>query len=334
MDEGDFLLVRHLKKMRKTVLSVCLAVVSSLMLAACGGNSAGGGTEKLIFADAGWESIRFHNHVAGIIIEEGYGYETDTIPGSTPATFQGLQNGDIDLYMEVWTDNLDTYDAVVESGDILELSINFDDNEQGLYVPTFLIEGDPERGIEPLAPDLTSVEDLPQYWELFKDPEDPQKGRIYGAITGWAVDELLQDRIKAYGVDETFNYFSPGSDAAMVTALVSAYEKGEPWVGYYWAPTWVTGKYDLTLLQEADPFPPTKVTIAVHKDVEQNAPEVVEFLKQYKTSSELTSAALAYMEDNDTTEEAAAKWFLQEYEDLWTQWVSTEVADKVKAALK
>lgn len=323
--------MRHLKKMRASFVSV--VIVCSLLLSACGGKSAGSNSGPLIFADAGWDSIRVHNHAARIIIEEGFGYETDEMPGTTPSTFQGLQNGDIDIYMEVWTDNLDTYDEVVESGDILELSVNFDDNAQGLYVPTYLIEGDAERGIEPLAPDLKSVEDLPKYWELFKDPEDNQKGRIYGSITGWAADELLKARVQDYGLTDTFNYFSPGSDAALLTSLVTAYEKGEPWVGYYWSPTWVTGKFNLTLLDEPNPFPATVVTVAVNKELEKTAPEVVEFLKNYETSDQLTSEALAYMEDNDADEKAAAIWFLKEYEELWTQWVPEDVAEKVKASL-
>jgi glycine betaine/proline transport system substrate-binding protein len=332
-EEEEFERVRLFKKRQISIAIGCVIVVCSLVLSACSGKS-GGSSEPLVFADAGWDSIRFHNHVARIIIEEGYGYKTDEMPGTTPSTFQGLQNGDIDIYMEVWTDNLETYDAVVESGDIVELSVNFDDNAQGLYVPTYLIEGDAERGIEPLAPDLKSVEDLPKYWELFKDPEDQQKGRIYGAITGWAVDELLKQRMEEYGLDEQFNYFSPGSDAALTTSLVSAYENGEPWVGYYWSPTWVTGKYDLTLLAEPNPFPATVVTVAVNKDVEKKAPEVVEFLKHYQTSDQLTAEALAYMEENDADERAAAVWFLQEYEELWTQWVSEEAAEKVKASLQ
>ena len=59
----------------------------------------------LIFADAGWDSIQFHNYVAQLIIENGYGYKTDTMSGSTPITVAGLVKGDIDIYMELWTTN-------------------------------------------------------------------------------------------------------------------------------------------------------------------------------------------------------------------------------------
>jgi len=310
------------------------------------GEDAAAPKEKIVFADAGWDSIRFHNEVARLIIEEGYGYPTDVLPGSTPSTFIGLRNGDIDAYMEVWIENIqDAYNDAIEKGEVIEASVNFDDNAQGYYVPTYVIEGDPARGIEPMAPDLKSVTDLPRYWELFRDPEEPGKGRIYGAIPGWAADEIMQAKHESYGLSENFAYFSPGSDAALSTSISSAVEAGEPWVGYYWEPTWITGKYDLTLLAEPEfdeekwnngyacEFPANKVTVAVNQELPERAPEVVDFLKNYKTSSAITSEALAYMIDSDADAREAAKWFLSEKEDLWTKWVPADVAEKVKAAL-
>ena len=54
---------------------------------------------KIVFADPGWDSVRFHNGVAQTIIEEGYGYPTEVISGSTPATFLGLKEGEIFVIM-------------------------------------------------------------------------------------------------------------------------------------------------------------------------------------------------------------------------------------------
>ena len=144
--------------------------------------------DKIVLADPGWDSVRFHNGVAQTIIEKGYGYPTEVISGSTAATFLGLTEGDIDAYMEIWTANLgDTYYGPIEEGVIIETSINFNDNAQGIYVPTYMIKGDSERGIKATAPNLKKVADLKDYWELFKDEEDPSKGRIYGSPPGWKV---------------------------------------------------------------------------------------------------------------------------------------------------
>ncbi len=309
-------------------------------------DTAGADKKTIIMADAGWDSIRFHNDVAGFIMEEGYGYETDILPGSTPATFAGMRQGDIDVYMEVWVENLfEAYPESIEKGEVLELSVNFDDNKQGLYVPTFVIEGDPERGIEPMAPDLKTVEDLKKYPEIFKDQEEPEKGRIYGAPPGWGADVIMRGKYDSYGLADTFTYFSPGSDTGLSASISSAVQRAEPWVGYYWEPTWVLGKFDMTLLEEdaydeekwengyASEFPSMPVNVAVYHEMADHAPELVDFLSNYSTSSVITSEALAYMQDNDVDTKAAAMWFFEEYEELWTSWVPADIVEKVKAAL-
>ncbi|MBS4208666.1 ABC transporter substrate-binding protein [Bacillus sp. FJAT-50079] len=330
--------------MRKwlTMLSICMLI----FLTACSGGGNKDSIKVIKFADAGWDSIRFHNSVAQQIIEEGYGYDTEVTNGTTAATIQALQQGDINVYMEIWTDNIkDVYEKAIDKGDIVKLATNFDDNAQGLYVPTYVIEGDAERGIEPVAPDLKTVEDLKKYPEIFKDPEDTNKGRVVGAPSSWVVSEHLDEKLKTYGLDEQFNYLAPGSDSAIVASLASAYQKGEPWVGYYWSPTWVTAGYDLTLLEDhpyeesvweenkGTEFPPNDVVVAVHKDLPTQAEDVVAFLKNYETSNELTEKALDYMEENDVEADEAAIWWMKEYEDIWTKWVPDEIAEKVKAAL-
>src|SRR5690625_820947 len=331
----------------KKIMVVFVAAILVVLSACSGGSETEKEIDTIVFADAGWDSIRIHNSIAQTIIEEGYGYNTDVTAGSSAATIQGLRDGDINAYTEVWTDNLrEVHEEAVEAGDYEVVSINFDDNDQGLYVPTYVIEGDPERGIEPMAPDLRTVEDLKDYPELFEDPEDPERGRVINAPSGWAVADHIDDKFEVYGLDETLNNFMPGSDAAIVADLASAYEDGEAWVGYYWSPTWPTAGYDLTLLEEAPydeeiwndtratEFPPNDVVVAVHKDVPDQAPDVVEFLSNYETSTELTEEALVYMDENDASPEEAAIWWMNEHEDIWTSWVSEEVAEDVKDALQ
>jgi glycine betaine/proline transport system substrate-binding protein len=330
--------------MKKLFTLIIVALLT--LLTAC---SSGQGEDKkptIKLADGTWDSVKFHTAVAQFIIENGYGYETQLIPGSTPAILTGLTNGDIDIYMENWTDNIiDQYTEMIESGDVLELSVNFEDNAQGWYVPTYMIEGDSARNIEPMAPDLRSVDDLAKYWELFKDPEDPSKGRIYGGIAGWEVDQTLTVKMETFNLNEHFNYFRPGSEAALNTSLVRAYERGEAWVGYNWEPTWVTGKYDLTLLEEpeytkegwengfATAFPSNRCTVNSHKSLPEKAPDITEFLKNYSTNSALISEALAQMEEQGFTIDEVAKWFLEEHEEVWTEWVPEDVVNKVKSSL-
>ncbi|MFZ7120005.1 MAG: ABC transporter substrate-binding protein [Eubacteriaceae bacterium] len=331
-------------KVTRNFILVLIIFVLTFSMTACNTESAQ--KETIILANAGWASNELHNSIASFIIENGYEYDTDVISGGTPSSLTGIRNGDIDVMLELWTDNImDAYQEALDNEEILKASTNFDDNAQGLYVPTYLIEGDEERGIEPLAPDLKSIKDLDKYWELFKDPEDPSKGRMYGAIPGWAADEVMQTKIENYGLDETYNYFSPGSAAALNTSLVSAFEKGEAWLGYNWEPTWVMGSYDMTLLEDEPydqakwedgyqcEFPAVDVAVAINIDLPNKAPEIAEFLNNYETNSALTSEALSYMQDNEATTDETAIWFLKEHEEIWIKWVPEDIATKVKEAL-
>lgn len=212
--------------------------ILAVALMGCSGDG-GGATSKgtITFAEAGWESNQFHNAVAGIIAEEVFGYDWEEVPGTTAVMHEGLLSGEVDVHMEEWTDNIPQYQPDVDAGKLHELSVNFDDNYQGIYVPRYVIEGDEERGIEASAPDLKTVEDLKKYPDVFPDPEEEGMGRMYGAISGWEVDDILSRKHEYLGLDENFIYFPPGSDAALQTAIIDAFDKGEPIAAYYWEPT-------------------------------------------------------------------------------------------------
>jgi len=301
-------------------------------------------TKTLRFADVGWDSILFHNAVAGTVAEVVFGYQWTEVSGSTPITLEAVKAGEIDIHMEMWTDNLPTYQSDLSAGHFKEVSLNFDDNAQGLYVPRYVIEGDPERGIEPIAPDLKTVADLKNYASLFRDPEDPSKGIIYGGIAGWEITEIIYKKYLHYGLDESFNYIEPGTDAATSAVLVSAYDKGEPVVAYYWEPTWLLGKYDFVLLED-EPYdsvlfyegktecPSVKVTICTSNDFYESEPKFIEFLSKYRTYSALTSQALAYMEETGADYKTTAIWFLNEHRDMIENWLSAEQAEKLYAEI-
>ena len=338
----------NLKNLLNKKVSSLMLLVSllALTLAGCSGGSGSGGKGEINFADAGWDSNKLHNAIAGTIAEEVWDYSWKETPGSTTVLHEGLLKGEVDVHMEEWTDNLASYNEDVRNDKLTELSTNFDDNYQGIYVPTYVIEGDKERGIEAMAPDLKTVEDLKKYPQVFKDEEETDKGRIYGGIPGWEVDEILFNKFEYLNLDENFVYFRPGSEAALATAITSAYEKGEAVAAYYWEPTWLLGLYDMVLLED-EPFdedtykegktelPAVTVTIAVSNDFnsDENHKDFVEFLTNYKTSSALTSEGLGHMQESGDDYTNTAKWFLKEHPELLDQWLNEEDAQKMKDAL-
>ena len=344
--------------MHKMKASPWIAAAMFLAAAMLGGVSSSAAKTPIVFADLGWDSVQVHNRIAGFIIEKGLGYPIKFVQGETimlnKALIQAKGGEAPNVNMESWIENMQgLYDEGIAKGKdpnseegIINLGANFPNSVQAWYVPRYVVEGDPDRGIKPMAPDLKSVFDLPKYWELFKDPEDPTKGRFYSCIPGWMCAIVNEKKFEAYGLKDYYNIMQPGSGPALAASMESAYKRGKPWLGYYWAPTWVLGKLDMFQLEEppfdqqiwdttkACAYPSVKCDILVHKKLPQQAPEVVAFLKNYETSLEITNKFLAYMQDNKATTEAAAMWFLKQYEDLWTQWVSADVAAKVKAAIR
>ena len=135
-----------------------------------------------------------HNELARIIVTEGYeGYDFKLSTGSSTMNWQALIAGDVDIDIESWTENVASYPDDIANGYIVELGVLVEDSAQGLYVPRYVIEGDAERGIEAVAPDLKTVEDLKMYADLFPDEEDSTKGRLYGSIPdGWQMKYFIK----------------------------------------------------------------------------------------------------------------------------------------------
>ena len=311
----------------------------------------------ITFADYDWDSAQALNYVVRTILEEGYGYETDAVFGQTIPLFQGLMSDDIQISLEIWVDQQEGWEPALEEGQLHDLGPSFGESVQGWFVPTYMIEGDEERGIDPMTPDLRHVDDLPDHWEYFEDPEDSDKGRFLDCIAGWECERVNEAKFYAYGLDETYNRFLPGSGAALDTSLLTAYDQGEPWLGYYWGPSWVFGQLDLTMLDEPEyteecwtgiqealeqneipdeacAYPAVPVHIGVTDEFYNAAPDVIEMLERLELTMDDVSEMLAYMLEEDVDADEAAIWFLRERTDLWHTWVPDEVIERVEAALE
>ena len=131
--------------MLRKLSAVFLLILTSLGFIAGNVNAANEqAKQEVVFADAGWDSVKFHNAVAGFIGTHAYNITPKIISGSTPIIQTALLRGDVDVHMELWTDNVPTFEADMKTGKLLNLGINFDDDKQGLYVPRYLI-GKPSK---------------------------------------------------------------------------------------------------------------------------------------------------------------------------------------------
>jgi hypothetical protein len=100
-------------------------------------------------ADGNWDAIQVFNSIAAVILEEGYGCETEMVTGGMVPLFTALGKNDIDIFMDVWIPNNKEIWEETSSKGAVELGVMYPDATEGWYVPRYVVEGDAERGIEP-----------------------------------------------------------------------------------------------------------------------------------------------------------------------------------------
>ena len=300
-----------------------------------------GPKETIIFGDLNWSSALLQNRIAQYIIEKGYGYPTDVKFGSTLPLFQGLQNGDTDVAMEIWLPNQrEAWDKARAEGAVLSVGTSLGNDWQSAFViPQYLQEQYPE---------LDSIEDLKddQFKQLFATSETGGKARLVSCIIGWACEEVNAAQIEAYGLLDHVEIINPGDGAALNADLYGAYDKEEPWLGYQWGTNDPALTRDLVRLEEpaysdecwfttkACAYQDATVLIAVNPDLPGEAPDVVAFLRNWDYNIEVYKEAARWGNENpDASTEDTARWWLNSKADIWEPWVTPEAAAGVKAAL-
>lgn len=302
-------------------------------------------TITITLGEGDWDSHAFHNQVAGFILEHGFDVAFKTVLTDTAIMITSLKSNAIDVSLELWSDNVPTYQSDLNAGFYEELSVNYDDNTQGLYVPYYLQDDWEDFN---LTGPILSVADLKRadVVALFDDPNDPGTSVIYGGPEGWSATAFLNKKMElaSYGLGDLYNFRTIDSGATLAAQISGAYQARRPVVSYYWEPTWLMGLLDLRLLTDSTynetdfstgvgAFPTVRVTVVVREGFKTEFPEISAFLEQYETSSALTNAGLGYMQDNNASTKEAAIWFLIE-NDAWLQSIlPNDIYLKVKAAL-
>lgn len=301
------------------LLVVCFAVLPGI---------AGDKKPTLKINTWSWTSGEVQGYIAGYIIEHAYGYPVEYTSGSSAMVVLGMREGDLDFGIDTWTNNVgEVLNEGYIKGEVIDLGQAYSKAPHGFYVPTFVIKGDEERGIEPMAPDLETLADLEKYWKLFKDPADPSKGRIYGAPSSWEIALKEPKLFEEVGIAEEFNKMDPGTQAGLASAATSAYKKGKPIVFYYYEPTWLMGMYDFTRLEfpdlvgEKELYPlSNKVHVAANPGLATKAPRVVNLLANYQTTLGTVNEILAYKQATGADSEETAIYYLKNYPEQWHQW--------------
>ena len=82
-------------------------VAGAFLLGACGGGGTEGSGEPVRFGTVDWPEAIAKTNVSAEMVQ-ALGYETDVQTLSVPLVFQGLETGDLDLFVEAWFPTMQT----------------------------------------------------------------------------------------------------------------------------------------------------------------------------------------------------------------------------------
>lgn len=305
------------------------------------------------FADQNWESAAFTTHVFVRILKEAFGCQTEIVPGTPAAAEAALAQDDLQIIAEIWSGRSPIIEDAIQAGQVRVVGDTLEGGaEQGWYVPAFVVEGDAERDLAPLAPDLLSWRDLPRYKELFRDPEQPEKGRFLNCPTGWVCEATNSRLLSLYGLDEHYTNFRAGTGAALDAAISAAHERGEPLLFYYWAPAGLMAKYRLHRIElppfdpacwevivsgEGDPCPTdflkARLAVALSTPFADAHPDITAFFERVSFEPQLLNRAILQMTEERIAGDAMAERFLKEHPEVWEGWLDAAQASRLEAAL-
>jgi glycine betaine/proline transport system substrate-binding protein len=307
---------------------------------------------NVTIASMNWQSAEVLSNIDKFILNNGYGCKADITVGDTVPTITSMaEKGQPDIAPEGWIDLLpDVAKQGIDDGKLITAAKPLPDGGiQGWWVPKYVIDA---------HPDIKTIPDALKHPELFPAPEDPKKGGIFNGPQGWGGTVVTAQLFKAFNAgDAGFTLVDTGSAAGLDGSIAKAYEHKQPWLGYYWSPTALLGKYPMVKLDSGVPYdaaewkrcisvadcsdpkpsawPADRIFTLVSKKFSDRAgSDVMSYLNKRAWSNSTVNGLMAWMTDNQASGEDGAKHFLKTNEAIWTTWVSPDAEKKIKAALQ
>ena len=329
--------------------AMLLLLLAPAALANCGSRPV------IVLAGLNWASGEFVTAVTQEILERGFGCKTETIPGNTVTFEQALANDDLQIIAEEWTERSPVWQKSEDAGRVRAVGHTFTGATEGWAVPEYVVSGDAKRALPALAPELHNVAQLPdaRYVHLFKDPEQPTRGRFLNCPSGWTCEAENSRKLQAYGLEGRYVDFRPGTGPAMDAAILSAYMQGQPLLFYYWSPSAIAGRLHYRALQEP-PYtpdcwdkmlgtpphpqgcasPPSNVVYGFSSAFASAAPDIVAAIGKATFPLQQLNANLATMAQEQRAARTQAIDFLRHHAEIWQPWVSADIAARIRSGLE
>ncbi|MDA1135088.1 MAG: ABC transporter substrate-binding protein [Proteobacteria bacterium] len=313
------------------------------------GNAACG---KVSIAEMNWASAGLMANVDKIILEKGYGCEVELVAGDTMPTFTSMnEKGVPDVAPELWANAVvqPLKKAKAEGRLFVGNKAPISGLGEGWWISPYTAK----------KHNLKTVADVISRPDLFPYSEDKSKGAFIGCPAGWGCQLVNNNLFRANQMDKKgWVLVDPGSAAGLDGSLNKSLTREENWFGYYWSPTTLIGKHNMFKVDFGVPFvgkehwdgcivkseqdcanpkpsswTTSEVNTVITSTFKKNASVALDYIGKRVYPGAVMNSMLVYMDDQKASGKDAAYTFLETHENVWTKWVSSDVAKKVKSSL-
>ena len=317
------------------------AVISTIISISVGSTSANAACGKVSITEMNWASASVVTNVAKFLMEQGYGCKVTAVPSDTvPAATSLAEKGEPDIATEMWINSAPVYQKLEAEGKVKTVgNVLSDGGAEHWLIPKYLADKHPE---------LKTIKGVLSNPQLVG-------GRFHNCPEGWGC-RIINDSLK-----QAFNFkakgmavFNHGSGDTLAASLAAAYEKKDPWLGYYWAPTALLGKYEMVAVDlgpyksevhmcnrkpDCSPkgissYPSARVVTGVTTKFAEREPEIVKMLSKLSFTNQQMGAILAWKKDNNASSQETTAYFLKNYKKVWAGWLNNEAKGKLARLLK
>jgi glycine betaine/proline transport system substrate-binding protein len=268
-----------------------LLVTSAFVFSTCGG-----AREEVRLGMVDWPEAVAKTNVAAIIVE-ALGYETEIQELSVPSVFEGLESGNIDVFVEAWFPTMQPNLDEIDPDSVESVAINLPEATFSVAVNRAACQAG-----------VLSHEDLNDFSNNFEEDGQPT---IFGIEPANDGNQVVLEMIASDTYELGEWKLVESSTNGMLSEVERRTQNGE-WVAFVgWEPHWMNNKYEMCLLEDPQEAWGGKshVETLVNEEFSEKYPQLYRFFKQMKVNREIQAQLIDQIDNSGKEpEEIAVEW--------------------------
>jgi len=284
-------------KTGRKLLAVILALAVGVLAAGCGSSSQ---NKELKLGDIGWDENVAVANLTKVLLEDELGYENVELRTlDVGPLYEGVGNGDLHAFQDVWLPAHSDYVAGVEDNAELLGSWFQGTTKFGIAVPSYM--------------NIASLEEL----------NDTNAELILGIEPGAvSMTKIPEEVIPAYGLEQKL---VEANTEGMLAEVDRLYSNQEEFAFIAWSPHWMNQRYDFKYLEDPkDAFEEVDDTInlstIVNVDLKEDDPVAYAFMAALRLDEEQINAMEDEINRAIDPQTGVSKW-LENNRDIVQPWI-------------